>query len=375
MNFWDNLKKTVSKELNSADATRQYDSVISGKEAQRMFYPGFTDEDLSRLNSQVALNRWNNMPRSTRAKMTLAQFTRENDPSVGLDTPIHTRTYTPPPTSSSTSFVYNYLRNKFKKHFPFVSNKYVTGAQNVAESSGRLQEYLRGSNASAYWYQRDKPQVILMGSRNAYTNSPHNPLNLYRNQAAGGNLLTKEKQDWLNSSGYSKEVVDLLYNNNPTTVYDTTYYHELGHIMDAITANKNSISALSKYWWDTPKAINRSSNNPYLLRPEEFLNGVGTSIRSLRSLHKADTGKLPVPGDATDVNNVRQFFNMNPQQMSQFLKRVDRRKLDPALRLWGTLRMLNDEKKKQEIIDFISKNMVPYMVQNNNQRFRNNPRV
>lgn len=41
---------------------------------------------------------------------------------------------------------------------------------------------------------------------------------------------------------------------------------------------------------------------------------------------------------------------------------------------WGTLRMLNDEKKKQEIIDFISKKMVPNMVQNNSPRFRSNPR-
>lgn len=382
MNFWNNLRNTVYKLRNSADATRQYDfTPISGKDAQRMLYPGFTDEELGDMNSQVLFNRWNNAPKSVRDKTTFVQFMLENDPSLGWDTPIYTRTYAPPP-SSSTSFVYNYLRNKFTKYFPFVTNKNVIAAQNAAESNGRLQEYLRGTNAAAYTYQRDKPQVILMGSRGARTNTPNSPFNLYRNQASGGNRLTKQKQDWLNRMGYSKEVVDRLYNNNnPTTVYDSTYYHELGHIMDVITANSNYfLTPDGNHHKETfaniiPESLKDSSNRPYLLRPSEFLNGVGTSIRALRSLHKASTGKVPVPGDTTDVNNVRQFFNMNPQQMSKFLNRVDRRSLDPALRLWGTLRMLNDEKKKQELIDFISKKMVPNMVQNTNQRFRNNPRV
>lgn len=379
MDFLDNLNKMFSKVRSSADATRQYDfKPISGKDAQRMLYPRFTDEELGDMNSQVLFNRWNNAPKSVRDKTTFVQFMLENDPSLGWDTPIYTRTYAPPP-SSSTSFVYNYLRNKFTKYFPFVTNKYVTRAQNAAESNGRIQEYLRGSNASAYTYQRDKPQVILMGSRGARTNTPNSPFNLYKNQASGGKRLTKEWQDWLNRTGYSKEVVDLLYNNNPTAVHDSTYYHELGHVVDATTGNSNYFltpdgNHHKETFNNTPKSLNDSNNNLYLLRPAEFLNGVGTSIRALRSLHKAATGKVPVPGDATDVNNVRQFFNMNPQQMSKFLERVDRRSLDPALRLWGTLRMLNDEKKKQEIIDFISKKMVPNMVQNNNQRVRNNPR-
>lgn len=381
MNFWDNLNKAVSKELNGADVARQYDfKPISGKEAQRMFYPGFTDEDLSKLNSQVLLNRWNNTPKSIRNRMTLAQFTHENDPNVGWDTPIYTRTYAPPPTSSSPSFVYNYLRNKFTKHFPFVRNKYVLAAQDIAESSGNLQDYLRGRNAASFVGPRDLPPVILMGSRGAYANNPNGPVNLYRNKASGGNRLTNHRQDWLNRTGYPKEVADLLYKNDPNVDYDSTYYHELGHIMDILTANRNSLFSSDRKHFkgsfnNIPKSLNDSENDLYLLRPAEFLNGVGTAIRSLRSRYKADTGKLPVPGDATDVNNVRQFFNMNYDQMEKFLKRVDRRKLDPALRLWGTLRMLKDEKKKQEILDFIGKHMVPYMVQNNNQRFRNNPRV
>lgn len=385
MNFWNNLRNTVYKLSNSADATRQHDfPVISGKDAQRMLYPGLTDEELGDMNSQVLFNRWNNAPKSVRDKTTFVQFMLENDPSLGWDTPIYTRTYGPPPVSNISRF-FNYAYNKAKKYNPF-TNKNVIAAQNAAESNGRIQEYLRGSNASAYTYQRDKPQVILMGSRGARTNNPNSPFNLYKNQASGGKRLTKEWQDWLNRTGYSKEVVDLLYNNNPTTVYDSTYYHELGHIMDAITANSNSILSpgmkrFKEAFNNIPKSLNDSNNNLYLLRPAEFLNGVGTSIRALRSLHKAATGKVPVPGDTTDVNNVRQFFNMNPQQMSKFLERVDRRSLDPALRLWGTIRMLNDEKKKQELIDFISKKMVPNMVQNNsprfrsNQRFRNNPRV
>lgn len=66
---------------------------------------------------------------------------------------------------------------------------------------------------------------------------------------------------------------------------------------------------------------------------------------------------------------------MNPHQMGRFLNKVDRAKLEPAVRLWGTLRMLNDEKKKQEILDLISKQVLPYVAKNNNQSLSNNYRL
>lgn len=377
MNFWNNLKKTFKKEYNSADATRQNNSVMSGQDLQQTFYPGVPVDQLRQLNDQVFLNRWDNRPKPIRGRITLSEFTSENDPNRGWDIPIPIRTYGPPP-SSPLSRVFNYVYNKAVKYNPFIRNEYVIASQDAAESDGSLPEYYNGNNASAYWRSRDEPQVILLGAPETYNYNPFRPFNLYKDQASGGNLLTKEWQDWLNRGGHSKEVVDLLY-NNPNIGSDLVRFHELGHALDATSGNRDYFltddwNRFNEAMSNNSRYVNDPSNSLYLLNPPEFLNGVGTALRSLRTLHWANTGKLPVPGDAMDVNNVRQFFNMNPQQMSQFLKRVDRRKLDPAVRLWGTLRMLNDEKKKQEIIDFISKNMVPYMVQNNNQRVRNNPR-
>lgn len=385
MNFWNNLRNTVHKELNSADVTSQTNSTMSGQDLQQTFYPGVPVDQLRQLGGQVFLNRWNNMPRPIRDEMTLAQFEHKYGPDRGWDIPIPIRTYGPPP-SSTLSRVFNYAYNKAVKYNPFTRNEYVIAAQNDSESDDSLPEYYRGNNASAYWRSRDEPQVILLGAPETYNYNPNRPYKLYKNQASGGNLLTKEWQDQLNRAGHSKEVVDLLYNNNPNIGSDLVRFHELGHALDATSGNRDYFltddwNRFNEAMSNNVRHVNDPSNSLYLLHPPEFLNGVGTAVRSLRTRHWADTGKLPVPGDATDVNNVRQFFNMNPQQMSQFLKRVDRRKLDPAVRLWGTLRMLNDEKKKQEILDFISKNMVPYMVQNNsqrfrsNQRFRNNPRV
>lgn len=117
------------------------------------------------------------------------------------------------------------------------------------------------------------------------------------------------------------------------------------------------------------------SKAPYLSYPMELLNGISSAARSLRSNNKIFKGFVPRPGDNTDVNNFKQFFNMNPHQMGRFLNKVDRAKLEPAVRLWGTLRMLNDEKKKQEILDLISKQVLPYVAKNNNQSLSNNYRL
>lgn len=241
---------------------------------------------------------------------------------------------------------------------------------------------------NAFYFASPYVSRIVTGTPESY-NKPYGNARVEKNYAKGevgltdawarGRFSKSGLKQLLNMEGKTPEALRLLYSNtkDPYATFTYALNHEIGHALDRELKNLDYVNYNKDKELDSISSLIASAKGikgkPYYFNRLELLNGIGSATRALRSYYKADTGKVPSPGGTIDADNFRQFFNRNPKQMETFLENRDKSRIEPGLRLWSTLRMLNDEKKKQEIIDFISKKMVPNMVQNNSQRVRNNP--
>lgn len=356
---------------------------ITGKEAQQSFYPGLTEADLIKLNNEVAQNRYNKLKPKLKNEAAFSNFRDNLNPSMDWTTPINIREYAPAPNKSRER-----IRNKINATIGKFKST-ITGRPNFDSRAADLDAVSFGNNA--FYLSIPNPRISIPqrnpklepygmdALRKAYAfNKPRSYF-----PASLGLMSSSELKHFFDKNGLSKEVLQVLYNRrgDPNTPFRTGFYHELGHAADDLSRNalyllyfdKDNFNRIQSLMGGGPNVS--KSKAPYLSYPMELLNGISSTARALRSNNKIFKGFVPSPGDATDVNNFKQFFNMNPHQMGRFLNKVDRAKLDPAVRLWGTLRMLNDEKKKQEIIDLISKQVLPYVAKNNTKSLSSNYRL
>lgn len=339
-------------------------------------YPGLSRNEVKTLNSQVSRNRGNNIDPTIieESQMPLNKWQEAFQVPNG-DSRVEFREYAP-------------TKNNFFKRLGNV----ITYAKNTSKGALDLFPLIDPTayGRNAFYFASPFVSRVVTGTPESYNKSYGNA-RVEKNYANGevgltdalarGRFSKSGLKQLLNMEGKSPEALKVLYSNtkDPYATFTYVLNHEIGHALDRELKNVDYLNYNKDKELDSISSLMASAKGikgkPYYSDRLELLNGIGSATRALRSYYKADTGKVPYPGGTIDADNFRQFFNRNPKQMETFLENRDKSRIEPGLRLWSTLRMLNDEKKKQEIINSIIQNILPYTAQNNNQRFRNNPRV